>query len=54
LLAENPEDIKGIAVPGMAAGSPGMEDLNPVRYDVLALDSGGNTTVYTTRQGLTH
>jgi len=51
LLAENPEDIKGIAVPGMAAGSPGMESPNAVRYDVLALDANGNTTVYATRQG---
>ena len=54
LMAEKPEDIRGIAVPGMPAGSPGMEGPNPVRYDVLAYGSDGNTTVYATRQGLTH
>jgi hypothetical protein len=54
LVAEKPEDINGIAVPGMPGGSPGMEGPNPVRYDVLAYGSDGNTTVYATRQGLTH
>ncbi len=54
LMAEQPEDIRGIAVPGMVVGSPGMEGPNPVRYDVLAYGSDGNTTVYATRQGLTH
>lgn len=54
LMADKPEDIRGIAVPGMPAGSPGMEGPNPVRYDVLAYGSDGNTTVYATRQGLTH
>jgi len=54
LMAEKPEDIRGIVVPGMPAGSPGMEGPNPVKYDVLAYGSDGNTTVYATRQGLTH
>ena len=53
LMTQKPDGIKGIAVPGMPAGSPGMESPNPVRYDVLAYDSDGNTTVYATRQGLT-
>jgi hypothetical protein len=53
LMTEQPEDIRGIAVPGMPAGSPGMEGPNPARYDVLAYGSDGNTTVYATRQGLT-
>ncbi len=51
LMVEKPEDIRGIAVPGMPVGSPGMEGPDPVRYDILAYDADGNTTVYATRQG---
>ena len=54
LMAEKPEDIRGIAAPGMPPGSPGMEGPNAVRYDVLAYGSDGNTTVYASRQGQTH
>ncbi len=35
LLAERP-DVRGLAVPGMPAGSPGMPSPNPERYDVFA------------------
>ncbi|MGI9508844.1 MAG: DUF411 domain-containing protein, partial [Geminicoccaceae bacterium] len=35
LLAERPA-IKGLAVPGMPAGSPGMPSSTPERYDVIA------------------
>ena len=52
IMVEKPDDIRGIAVPGMVIGSPGMEGPNPVRYDVLAYHSDGNTTVYAARQGL--
>lgn len=45
LLAERP-DIVGLAVPGMPAGSPGMESPNPVAYDVLAIGNDGKTTVF--------
>lgn len=51
LLAEEPNDIRGIAAPGMPMGSPGMEGPNPVEYQVLAYHSDGTTTVYATRQG---
>lgn len=51
LLAEKPDDVRGIAVPGMVIGSPGMEGPNPVEYDVVAYNSDGRTTVYATRQG---
>lgn len=51
LIARRPENIRGIAVPGMPLGSPGMEGPNPVEYDVLALDTSGNVFVYATRQG---
>ncbi len=47
LLEERP-DVAGLAVPGMPVGSPGMETPGrlPERYDVLAFDERGNTTVY--------
>ncbi len=51
LIDTQPENIRGIAVPGMPIGSPGMEGPNPVEYDVLALDDGGRVFVYATRQG---
>jgi hypothetical protein len=37
LLAEKPA-VTGLAVPGMPAGSPGMESPAPVDYDVIAFD----------------
>ena len=46
LLEERPQ-IAGIAVPGMPAGSPGMESATPyVHYDVIAFDSTGRTSVF--------
>ena len=44
-LAEAPE-VKGISVPGMPTGSPGMEGPNPRPYAVIAFDGKGNRTVY--------
>ena len=47
LLRERP-DAKGLAVPGMPGGSPGME--SPTRpsepYDVLLVQHDGRTTVF--------
>jgi len=45
LLAEKPK-AKGLAVPGMPRGSPGME--GPIRdpYEVLLFHAGGKHTVY--------
>ena len=51
LLTEKPDDILGIAVPGMPMGSLGMEGPNPVEYQIVAYGSDGRTTVYATRQG---
>jgi len=48
ILAERP-DIRGVAVPGMPAGSPGMESDHPVSYNVLAVDKAGGLTVLETR-----
>ena len=44
-MSERP-DIRGIAVPGMPIGSPGMEGPNPRPYDVLAFDRDGNRGVF--------
>jgi len=51
LMTSKPDNLRGIAVPGMPVGSPGMEGPNPVEYDVLAYDEDGRTFVYATRQG---
>lgn len=45
MLRQKP-DIKGIAVPGMPMGSPGMESPNPQRYETIAFDAAGVTTVF--------
>ncbi len=49
LLKEQPK-IEGILVPGMPAGSPGMEAPNGERYDVLAVDVAGAVSVFATHQ----
>jgi hypothetical protein len=51
LLAERP-DVRGLAVPGMPIGSPGMEQGPPSayqRYNVLAFTRAGVTTVFARR-----
>ena len=45
LLKERPT-AKGLAVPGMPAGSPGMPSKKPDPYDVLLVQPDGTTTVY--------
>lgn len=46
LLAEKP-DARGLAVPGMPQGSPGMEQgAVPEPYDVLLVAKDGSTSVY--------
>lgn len=45
LLAEEP-DVKGLAVPGMPVGSPGMEGPNPEPYSVVAFDGEGGREVF--------
>lgn len=47
LLRQRPP-VAGIAVPGMPAGSPGMESPEPVAYNVMAFDASGNTYVFAT------
>ena len=50
LLRERPE-AAGLAVPGMPAGSPGMESPGQKSepYEVLIFDRAGKTEVYATR-----
>ena len=48
LLKEKPR-VEGIAVPGMPAGSPGMESPTPEPYDVMAFDAAGKTKVFAKR-----
>ena len=52
LLAEKP-DAKGLAVPGMSAGSPGMEMPNVTAepYEVLLIKKDGSTEVFARHQG---
>lgn len=45
LLAERPK-AKGLAVPGMPVGSPGMEGGAPERFDVMLFGTDGSTSVY--------
>lgn len=45
LLRERP-DIKGLAVPGMPIGSPGMEGPNPQPYEVIAFTEDGERSVF--------
>jgi hypothetical protein len=50
LAAEKPANVLGLAVPGMPAGSPGMEV--PGRkdaYDVIAFTRDGKRTIYAKR-----
>jgi hypothetical protein len=48
LVKERPA-VAGLAVPGMPAGSPGMEGASKAPYDVLTFDRAGRTRVYAHR-----
>lgn len=48
LLKEKPP-IKGLTVPGMPMGSPGMEGLRKDPYQVLAFDDQGHLSIYALR-----
>jgi hypothetical protein len=45
LLATRPKAV-GLAVPGMVAGSPGMESDSPQPYQSLLFDKAGKTRVF--------
>lgn len=48
LLAERPAEVRGIAVPGMPAGSPGMEVPNGTKqpFQVMAFDAAGRISPF--------
>lgn len=48
MLKERPAG-RGLAVPGMPIGSPGMEGGTPERYQILLFDKAGQTRVFATR-----
>ena len=48
LLEEKPQ-IKGLAVPGMPMGSPGMEGPRKDSYDILAIEVDGKTSIFASR-----
>ena len=47
LLAERPP-IKGITLPGMPAGSPGMYGNNSGPFTIYAIDKDGQSSVFMT------
>ena len=51
LIASGRKGVKGLAVPGMPAGSPGMDVGHNVRqsYKVFAFDSAGRRSVFATQ-----
>jgi hypothetical protein len=48
LLKERP-GLAGVAVPGMPAGSPGMESATPTHYRIFTFAKTGATAVYGSR-----
>jgi len=48
LVAEKSSN-RGLAVPGMVTGSPGMEGPNAKAYDIIAFDQTGKTSTYARR-----
>jgi hypothetical protein len=48
LIKEKPA-VRGVAVPGMPAGSPGMEGAFKQAYEVYSFDKAGKTRVYARR-----
>jgi len=49
LLRDKPAGVRGIAVPGMPRGSPGMEGPVSDRYTVYTFDAAGRKTAYANR-----
>ena len=49
LLRDKPDGVKGVALPGMPRGSPGMEAPVHDRYTVYTFDASGRKTAYAQR-----
>lgn len=48
-LARPPAGARGLAVPGMPPGSPGMESASPRAYEILLVNRDGSTSVFDRR-----
>lgn len=48
-MIDEKSNLRGLTVPGMPVGSPGMEGPFKQDYDVLGFDERGNTRVYARR-----
>ena len=48
-LKEHPRNARGLAVPGMPAGSPGMEGVHQIDYEVLLVKQDGSYATYAKR-----
>jgi hypothetical protein len=48
-MLDEKSPFRGLAVPGMPIGSPGMEGLIKQSYEVFSFDDQGNTQVYARR-----
>ena len=49
LLAEHPQDVIGLSLPGMPSGVPGMEGPRDSSLAVYAIKKDGTTTTYATQ-----
>ena len=49
LLAEHPQDVLGLSLPGMPSGVPGMEGPRDSSLAVYAIKKDGTTTTYATQ-----
>jgi hypothetical protein len=49
VITSRPPNIAGLAVPGMVAGSPGMETGQKQPYDIIAFSKDGKTSVFARR-----
>jgi hypothetical protein len=49
-LVERKPPVRGIAVPGMPIGSPGMEGSNPTTFSVFSFDASGKTDIFATHR----
>ena len=50
LLRLKPENVKGLSVPGMPLGSPGMEHPRPQSFDTIALGTDGEAHVFASHE----
>ena len=50
LLKLRPDNVKGLAVPGMPLGSPGMEHPRPQAFDTIAVGTDGRTHVFASHE----